>query len=313
MKTEPMCDCFHQGELALQSRLGVREQVAAKSANLIRDFMPDQHRIFFSQLPFVLTGSVDSAGQPWASLLAGPPGFISSPDPVTLAIAALPHAYDPFSHNLAPGADIALLGIEQHTRRRNRANGVVTALNTSGFEVTVKQSYGNCAKYIQARQAVYWECNTTPRTRCPTAVSQAVRDIIECADTFFIASAHPQANNSSIAAHGVDVSHRGGKPGFVKIVDSQTLVVPDFSGNRLFNTLGNLALNPRGGLLFVDFASGALLRIAVTADIIFDDSMLRDFVGAERLLRFNITQIRHTVGAVALRWGAEVQFSPFLN
>jgi predicted pyridoxine 5'-phosphate oxidase superfamily flavin-nucleotide-binding protein len=304
---------FHEGELALQSRTGAREQLASRSAKLIRDAMPDQHREFFSQLPFVLTGSVDSAGQPWASLLANPPGFMRSPDPGKLVIAALPPATDPLGNALVPGADIALLGIEQHTRRRNRANGVVTAVDDAGFAVAIKQSFGNCAKYIQARQAEYWQRDASPHTDHATALNQACQRIVERADTFFIASAHPQANTRSVAAHGVDVSHRGGKPGFVQIADRHTLVVPDFSGNRFFNTLGNLSLNPRAGLLFIDFESGGLLQIAVTAEIVFEGPTLHAFAGAERLLRFTITHLQHTCNAAPLRWNSEVQLSPFLQ
>lgn len=312
MDTDADTAVFHDGELALQARMGSREQLAAHAAKLIRTAMPDQHRQFFLQLPFVLTGSVDETGQPWASLLANPPGFIQSPDPGKLVIAALPLVSDPLYPALLPGASIALLGIEQHTRRRNRANGIVSAVGTSGFEVAIKQSFGNCAKYIQARQATFCLRDATPHTDHADTINNTTRQIIERADTFFIASAHPQAQTSSAAAHGVDVSHRGGKPGFVKITDPKTLVVPDFSGNRLFNTLGNLTLHPRAGLLFIDFATGGLLHITASAEIVFDAPALHAFTGAERLLRFTITQLQHTHCAVPLRWSNEVQYSPFV-
>ncbi|MBI2780107.1 MAG: pyridoxamine 5'-phosphate oxidase family protein [Gammaproteobacteria bacterium] len=304
---------FHDGEHELQLRAGSRKHLAAMESQLIRNYMPEQHRAFFAQLPFVIAGSVDRGGQPWASLLCNPPGFITSPDPRHLAIAALPMAADPLLQTLACGAGIALLGIEQHTRRRNRLNGVVAQLNPGGFEVEAKQSFGNCPKYIQARTAEYWERGAVLSSDGTTALTQATRRIIESADTFFIASAHPDANKSRIASNGIDVSHRGGKPGFVKIDREDALLIPDFSGNRFFNTLGNLILNPRAGLLFVDFETGDLLYIATTTEIIFDGPELNAFVGAERLLRLRVNYVRHVTAAAPLRWQGAVQTSPFLE
>lgn len=304
---------FHEGELAMQHRAGVNEQLSHKLSQLIRGFMPDQHRAFFSQLPFVLIGSVDQSGQPRASLLANPPGFITSPDPETLIIAALPHAGDPLCNLLVPGASLALLGIEQHTRRRNRMNGVVTAVNRYGFSVMVTQSFGNCPKYIQARQVKYQQRAAISQISHYNTLDAVTRRIIECADTFFIASSHPQASHGQRSAYGVDVSHRGGKPGFVKIIDNHTLMVPDYSGNRIFNTLGNLSLNPQAGLLFIDFASGDLLQLAVRAEIIDDDPQIQAFDGAERLLKLVISRVAHTGAGAHLQWDSDVQLSPFLE
>ena len=307
-------ESFHEGERALQSRTGARERLAALGPQLIRDYMPEQHRTFFAQLPFVIAGSVNREGQPWASLLCNPPGFMHSPDPRRLSIAALPMAFDPLHHTLASGADIALLGIEQHTRRRNRMNGVVAQVNATGFAVEVKQSFGNCPKYIQARQAEYWERTERVRRYAAATLNPTARRLIESADTFFIATAHPATNNGAAATNvGVDVSHRGGKPGFVKIEQQQTLVVPDFSGNRFFNTLGNLQLNPRAGLLFIDFANGDLLYLTTAVETIFDGPAVAAFTGAERLLRFNVLHAIYVTAAVPLRWFGEVQLSPFLE
>jgi predicted pyridoxine 5'-phosphate oxidase superfamily flavin-nucleotide-binding protein len=148
---------FHEGERAVQARVGaaVRERMEQIGPRVIRDFMPDQHREFFEQLPFVVAGTVDDAGQPWASVLAQPPGFIHSPDAHRLLLRAQPLQGDPLQGTLADGASIGLLGIEPHTRRRNRMNGIVRGLNASGFAVEVSQSFGNCPKYIQAREPVY--------------------------------------------------------------------------------------------------------------------------------------------------------------
>lgn len=313
MKTPTSVEIFHEGERVVQADAGVGELLSSKLAQMISDAMPDQHRIFFTQLPFVLIGSVNNSGQPWASLLAGKPGFVTSPQKDKLVIAALPRLDDPLCSTLALGAPIALLGIEQHTRRRNRMNGRVTALDRSGFAVTVQQSFGNCPKYIQARQAIYQPQNTVPQTYYAAHINPAMRRIIEISDTFFIASSHPQAQNGEYAAHGVDVSHRGGKPGFVKIMGDDTLMVPDFSGNKMFNTLGNISLNPQAGLLFIDFSSGDLLQLSVRAEIVHESEQLREFAGAERLLKCTVTQCLHTKAGAALHWEIDMQISPFLE
>ncbi len=293
---------FHAGERALQARAGSLERLAEVGARVIRPAMPDQHRAFFAQLPFIVTGSVDGAGQPWASVLAGPPGFVTAPAPNQLHIDARPAAGDPLAEALAIGAHIGLLGIEPHTRRRNRANGRIATLGDGGFDVQVLQSFGNCPKYIRARQAEFVANGTAPGPiRHTPGLSDTDRRLIGAADTFFIASAYPAAADDPDPAHGVDVSHRGGTPGFVR-VDGDTLTVPDLAGNAYFNTLGNLQLNPRAGLLFIDFESGALLWLAANAEIIHDGPELADFAGAQRLLRLQVREVRHQPAALPLRW-----------
>ncbi len=312
MELSGTTEIFHDGERLLQSDAGIGERLAAIGSQLIRDHMPDQHRAFFAQLPFVIVGSVDRGGQPWASLLCNPPGFISASDSRQLSISALPMATDPLHQVLVSGSTIALLGIEQHTRRRNRMNGLVTQVRPTGFDVEVQQSFGNCPKYIQARQVEYWPRAAVSRSCDSSALNPRMKQIIENADTFFIASAHPQANKKCTPAHGVDVSHRGGKPGFVRIDEDNNLLVPDFSGNHFFNTLGNLLLNPRAGLLFIDFETGDLLYLATEAEIMSAGAAVESFVGAERIIRFKINQVRHVVAAAPLRWQGAVQQSPFL-
>ena len=312
---------FHEGECAAQERTGVRDRMAMVGRNAIRDFMPDQHREFFTQLPFVIVGTVDGQGQPWASVLANPPGFIESPDPRQLLIHAHPLATDPLMETLIPGAPIGLLGIEQHTRRRNRMNGVIERITDRGFLVRVQQSFGNCPKYIQARTAeyVHHDGSVATTVRHTGLEDAVVRRLIRRADTFFIATAYAAGEPGGInggggdgPAHGVDVSHRGGKPGFVRVDSDGTLTVPDFSGNKFFNTIGNLLVNPRAGLLFIDFENGDLLYLAVAAEIIWEGEQVDAFEGAERLLRFRVCAARYVQAALPLRWGA-AQLSPFLE
>lgn len=304
---------FHAGERQVQARAGVEERMAQLGPRVIRDFMPDQHRAFFSQLPFLIAGTVDRTGQPWGSVLAALPGFIQSPSPTQLVVNALPLPGDPLADTLASGAEIGLLGIEPHTRRRNRLNGVVSSLNASAFSVQVHQSFGNCPKYIQAREASYIgrPARTAPAVHCSDALDAEARRVIKAADTFFIATAYAGNRQEAGRAGGVDVSHRGGKPGFVRVDADGTLTVPDFFGNFFFNTLGNIAVNPRAGLLFIDFETGDLLYLAVMAEIIWNNADLKLFAGSQRLLRFIVREVRRLEAALPLRWSA-AELSPVL-
>jgi hypothetical protein len=304
---------FHAGDQALQQRAGSLARLAEVGPRVVRAALPEQHQTFFAQLPFVVVGSVDADGQPWASVLAGRPGFVQAPSAERLRIAAHPWPQDPLAQHLRPGAPLGLLGIEPHTRRRNRANGRVGAMDAAGFELQVSQSFGNCPKYIQAREARFVE----PGGAAPQPLARGdrldavARRLIQNADTLFIASAHPAARTPASVAEGVDVSHRGGRPGFVRIDADDTLTLPDFSGNGYFNTLGNLALDARAGLLFIDFEQGDMLQVAASAEVVWDGFDPVAFAGAERLLRLRVSTVQHWPRAMPLRWGASV-LSPHL-
>jgi predicted pyridoxine 5'-phosphate oxidase superfamily flavin-nucleotide-binding protein len=297
---------FHAGEQALQARAGVRERLEAAGRSVIRDHMPEQHRELFGRLPTVLLAVQDDQGQPWATMLHGPGGFISSPDARTLHVQARPTADDPVTPWLTEGAAVGLLGLEAHTRRRNRANGRVRTLRDGGFEVDVLQSFGNCPKYIHARQ---------PQTRIPGRGMPSRRlgplldanavALLRRADTLFIASANA-AQTGAARGDGVDVSHRGGRPGFVRAAlgahGGVRLTVPDYVGNFFFNTLGNLNEWPRAGLLVPDFDDGTLLHLAAKASIQFEGPALEAFPGAQRLLHLDVLEGRLRPEALPLRW-----------
>jgi uncharacterized protein len=302
---------FHAGELAIQARFGAQERMDKQARRMVRDYLPEQHQQFFAQLSYLIVGTVDTVGNLWVSILVGEPGFLSSPDEHTLRVAAQPLFGDPLATILAEGSDIGLLGIELHTRRRNRLNGTITAIHADGFDVHVGQSFGNCPQYIQSRMFELVESDSTiPKVHQFTTLGTAERAIITAADTFFIATAYQ--DESAGAARGVDVSHRGGKPGFVRIDDDGTLTVPDFSGNCHFNTFGNLELNPRAGLLFVDFDSGDLLYLTGTAEVIWEGTEAINYAGAERLFRFRPVRGDRIESSLPLRW-SNPKFSPFLE
>lgn len=308
---------YHAGEQAMQERAGVRRRAEAMGRHMIRDFMPDQHRELFGKLPFIVVGSLDARQRPWASLISGAPGFIVSPDPWTLRIAGTPLPGDPLRANITDGAPVGLLGIELPTRRRNRMNGAVVEASGDAFSVRVGQSFGNCPQYIQARNALAMETPADKRAPVKAAregarLSARAAALVERADTFFIATASARARDGG--TEGVDVSHRGGKPGFVRVSerDGRTiLTAPDFRGNNAFNTFGNIAVNPRAGLLFADFASGDLLQVTGAAEVIWEGPELAAFRGALRLLRFAVGEGIHFERALPLRW-SQPDYAPQL-
>jgi predicted pyridoxine 5'-phosphate oxidase superfamily flavin-nucleotide-binding protein len=283
---------FHAGERAVQERLGVRARVENGGRRMIRDFMPEQHRDFFAQLPFLVVGSLDSAGRPWASLLNGEVGFVTSPHPRSLMVASRPVAGDPLLANLRAGAPLGVLGIELSTRRRNRANGRVAWCSGRGFELAVDQSFGNCKLYIQPRR------RGEPLPRRGRAMDPepggsllGARSValLQGCDTAFLAtaSAHPAQGGRE----GVDVSHRGGPPGFLRVDrndERMRIVLPDYPGNNMFNSLGNIQANPRAGLLATDFSSGALLTLTGPARLLWESPELAAFPGAELLLEIEV-------------------------
>lgn len=291
---------FHPGEVQIQRSLGVSERMEQFGRRVIRNHMPDQHRAFFAQLPFVVLGSVDPSGDAWVTLLTGRPGFLCSPDPKTLSFTSRLDPTDPGTASLDNGSAVGLLGIELHTRRRNRMNGTVTVRPDDRFDVTVEHSFGNCPQYIQQRDYEFVGnpglFDTKLVTRSEFLHHQA-RDIIERADTFFVASYLDDANGRH-----VDASHRGGKPGFVRINPDGSLTIPDFAGNLHFNTLGNFLLNPRAGLVFPDFETGDMLHLTGDAEVLFDSAETTAFQGAERIWTFRPRRIILRPAALPLRW-----------
>ena len=292
----PHTGVFHEGEIALQRSVGVDLRMAEVGPRVIRDYMPEQHREFYARLPFILAASIDQEGEVWPTILAGEPGFVRSPTSTLLTVAAASFPGDPAREGLRPGGAVGLLGIELHTRRRNRVNGLICRAGRDGLAIAVAQSFGNCPQFIRLRDYAFArEPHVPPAGEAvvTTALTDEARAIIAAADTFFVAS---------YATSAVDVSHRGGRPGFVRVDADGLLTIPDFAGNFFFNTLGNFMVNPRAGLLFVDFASGDLLQLAGRAEIISDSPAITTFEGAERLWTFRPARVVLRRNASPLRW-----------
>ncbi len=282
---------FHRHEQALQERVGKREAMEKFGRKVVRSYLPDQHREFYSQLPYIVVGSVDNEGNTWATILAGSPGFVSSPSPSRLNIDLSIANGDPLRESIQNvGASLGLLGINLENRRRNRVNVRIAEVLNGVAHLTVDQSFGNCPQYIQSRTLKYSRAAHASSEHGVSSEFNALDNdaiaLITRADTFFVSSFIVEKDDPTV--EGVDVSHRGGMPGFVK-VEGNTLTIPDFPGNYHFNTLGNFMANPKAGLVFPDFETGDLLSLTGSTEILWGDHPeVQYFRGAQRAWRFTV-------------------------
>jgi ferredoxin-NADP reductase/MOSC domain-containing protein YiiM/predicted pyridoxine 5'-phosphate oxidase superfamily flavin-nucleotide-binding protein len=305
---------FHRGEKEIQSRLGIEEKMGELGRRMIHDQMPEQNQAFFSRLPLLIVGTIDATCRPWASALTGEPGFVRAAGSDALNVTARPTYGDPLGESLADGTDIGALGIDFESRRRNRVNGKVNHKGPDGFQIQVVQSFGNCPKYIQARQPTLGvEIENTGEKRPVHRGGALTKDqaaIVARADTLFIASQFSE--DAADWSHGVDVSHRGGKPGFALVAHETLLLLPDYSGNCMFNTLGNIAINPKCGLLFIDFDTGDTLQLTGEAETLWEPAHTRRFPGAKRVLAFTVEESLQIERALPFTWDFQ-DYSPVFD
>jgi predicted pyridoxine 5'-phosphate oxidase superfamily flavin-nucleotide-binding protein len=289
---------FHEGERAVQRRAGV-ERDAARVGGIVGSWIPREYADFLSSQTFVVVAGRDARSRVWASALAGPAGFARALDDRRLLLAGELAAADPLAAAFKPpGGLIGILAIELRTRTRIRLNGIGVR-TPEGIAVEVSDVFGNCRKYIQRREqrrgpAASW-AGALPAGGERSVLSAEQARLIRGADTFFIASSHPQ--------RGADASHRGGRPGFAELsFDGRTLCFPDYPGNRMFQTLGNIAIDPRAGLLFVEWETGSVLQLTGRARVVWDEEQVARWPGAERLVDVRIDAVREREGAMPGGW-----------
>jgi predicted pyridoxine 5'-phosphate oxidase superfamily flavin-nucleotide-binding protein len=315
---------FHAGERAVQERVGVRERMERAGRRMLLASLPDEYAEFLAELPYLIVGSLDEQGRPWASWLNGKAGFVAATGPRSVVVGARPLASDPLAQNLRVGAPLGMLGIELETRRRLRVNGHVAWSSEQGFELGVEQTFGNCRQYIQARSPL------TATVVAPALVTTSAEgallspralEILAHSDTAFVATASRFATASggetseqaaARGREGVDVSHRGGPAGFVQFgtVSGRTrLTLPDYYGNFMFNTFGNVESYPRAGLLVCDFENGDLLTLTATARVIWSGPRVSEVPGAERLFELDVEAGFLLHGALVRGW-SEPRLAP---
>lgn len=281
---------FHAGELAVQKRTG--EELQAKmNGTLIKAEILGGALTFISRQSMIIIATHDRDGKPYPSIIFGQPGFLGAPDTGLLTIdltKAVPHMIEVLLENLHKDPRAGTLIIELESRRRLKINGRVLQADSNSIELKVEESFPLCPKYIQRRKVKTVTVQgknpaESPNFQSGEILGEAERNLLSHCDTFFLATSIPKG--------GIDVSHRGGNPGFVKVMEDGTLRYPDYTGNGMFNSLGNLELNKGAGILFVDFGSRQALIVTGTAQALFDQSDEQNETGGtNRFLNFKIAK-----------------------
>lgn len=290
-------NAYHAGELAVQRRMGQAE-IAARVGRMIRTEIPAAAAAFLSEQPMIVLAATDDAGRVWASLVTGPAGFVHAEDDQTITVDALPVPGDPLHDVLRrPGRQVGMIAIEPQTRRRMRVNGSVQP-TAAGLSIHPDQVYSNCPKYISRRHIDEVADVASPAVvRRADVLDERLQQIVARADTFFIGSADPEGN--------ADASHRGGNPGFLQVLSPNRLRWPDYRGNSMFMTLGNISANPRCGLLIPDWETGTTLQLTGTAEIVWDGGV----AGSQCSVEFTVDEVIELTDVSPLRWG-QAELSP---
>jgi len=291
---------FHQGESDFQARAGANTDLAALANRAITNFLPKQHQTFFSMLPMVLVGAEDQNQDIWSSLLIGDIGFIKINDEHSFTINNQFMDIDPLAGNLKAGDEMGFLGIQFETRRRNRVSAKLSEVTDFNMTLEVKQCYGNCPKYIQRRQGKMIASAESPESIVFDSFDEDMSLFIHSIDSLFIASQHIDGDED--LNRGIDSSHRGGMPGFVRVQDNKTLLIPDYIGNNFFNTMGNISLNPKVGIQFLDYEHGHRVMLTGTAEIIWAEDKELPFDGVDRMIRFTLKKGYHLKNSFPFEW-----------
>lgn len=250
---------FHDGELTVQQRAGVRADAERLTGMLAPAELRGGIVGFLADRTFAVITARDDAGSLWSSPLNGDSGFLTVTSPTTLRIRTNVAHGDPL--DAAPASQsVGLVVMEFAARRRLRINGTLTGSYNDGLTVEVEQAYGNCPQYIQQRVLAPNPGSRPELEELRSDVELAGEDTaqIKAADTFFLGTTHP--------TRGKDAAHRGGPAGFVRL-EGNDVWWPDYPGNSMFNSFGNLTIDPTAALLFVDFDSGRTLQLSGTASI----------------------------------------------
>ncbi|HJU84574.1 MAG TPA: pyridoxamine 5'-phosphate oxidase family protein [Holophagaceae bacterium] len=279
-------DPFHEGERAVQARAGETATALLDAPMIGTSIMPGALPFIARQAWAVLAG-FDAARRLWCSALVGEPGFAAaSADGTELRFdlrRAPVHPDNPLLTSHPVDRPAGALFLEPATRRRLRVNGRISESTPDELRLEVAEAFPNCPKFIRPRDldGLRRRPPAPVEARRGSGVDGDLASRLAAADTVFLATLHPE--------RGVDASHRGGPPGFLEVLDERTLRLPDFAGNGLFQSFGNLAVDPRAALFLPDFERGDLLHLTGGAEVVFDDpDPARRSGGTQRFLVFHV-------------------------
>lgn len=143
--------------------------------------------------------------------------------------------------------------------------------------------YHDGMRYYQDRFDTRRLADRLEKVRHFDAFNEGHRKIIENSTFFFLATTD--------ADGWPDCSYKGGLPGFVRVVDDHTLAFPSYDGNGMFRSLGNLRVNSRVGMLFIDFERPRRLRVNGTAQVHEQDTLMSEFPGAQLMVRVHAQHV----------------------
>lgn len=301
---------FHEGEIEIQERTGERESARMNSVAIKSEILRGALQ-FIERQPLIALASVDPTGDLSASIIFGNPGFMHAPTTKELHIdlqnAQLING-DQFLKNLKTDPRIGALIIELDTRRRLKINGRDSSTLEDKLILAVEESFPLCPKYIQRRKVSLPEAGDALEQLLPEATGTELGEeeitLIQNSDTMFAATSNPAGN--------LDISHRGGKKGFVRVVNGKRLRVPDFPGNSMFNSFGNLQLYDKSGVIILDFANRQCLQISGRAAVLLDEDDAENETGGTN--RFWTLDVEHwhraNLPAVELEFIDSSPFNP---
>ena len=332
---------LHEGELLLQKLRHTPRELADTIPNYIHSDMPLQHAEFFPGLSYLPLGTLDNQGRPWASLLV-----TQSKDDPSLGINVSGHnqtdivaetnPHDPFARALgaeqtsasASARLFAGVGVDFTNRRRNKLAGQIKPISIEptgkiSLQLLTDQHLGNCPKYITVRSLEHEVRNAELVLDSPETMTAPLPDeakhCVDRASTAYLATKHiVQHDDASGDQSDMGFNHRGGAPGFVRLYeekDGETvttfLVLPDHSGNRFYQSLGNIETDKHVGMIFPDFTNGDVLYITGTAENLQDAAAEAIMPRVGLLTRIQVTGAVFVRAGLNLRLTSDEQYSPY--
>lgn len=288
---------FHPGEKAIHNLL----RLQTPRQNPTATGLPPHFAARLAASPLLALGALDAAGNAWTTLLGGAPGVaqplslgahgilgvgasgVTTFDPVLEALLGRDEGEEEPYHisreELEGGGGrlVGGLGIDLALRDRVKFGGRLVAGKVDGDEssvemaVLVEESLGNCPKYLNKKSIRPHTTSSPKLVGDKLPLPKEAVDLLGKADMFFL--------SSTDGLGGMDTNHRGGPPGFVRILhddeeDGTVLVYPEYSGNNLYQTLGNLHLRPKVGICVPDFDTGDVLYLTGDTEILFGSGKL---------------------------------------
>ncbi len=332
---------WHSGEALIQKRRGTPHELTISVPNYIEKYMPQQHSEFFAGLPYLTLATLDKQGRPWASILvttshSDPSIGITTYGRNQTDVVAEVNPYDPFVRALGPDQKpsdddrrlFAGVGVDFSNRRRNKLAGLIEpiSLDTIGkvsLRLISDQHLGNCPKYITVRslehKAREAELALDSFDALTAALPDASKDLIARASTVFLATKHSEnGDDASLDQRDMGLNHRGGAPGFMRLYEERGgdgvttyLILPDHSGNRFYQSLGNIETDRQVGLAFPDFTTGDVLYVTGHAENLYDTEAEAIMPRVSLLTRIQVTGAVFVKGALNLRLVSEEQHSPY--